>query len=158
MKTHYKRLVNPDYLGAYSIPPGEDLVVKIQSVSRELVTSTGGNKEELVVARLYGQKPLILNKTNMKSISNMFGPYIEDWFEKEIVLYATETKFGREMVECVRIRHRSTQKEMLSEERFDKALEAVKAGSYSKDKVRGKFKLTAAQEKRLEEAKVEEAA
>ena len=154
MKTHYKRLVNPDYFGAYSLPPGEGMTVKIKRVSREVVTSVGGKKEELVVAALEGQKPLILNRTNMKSISNMFGPYIEDWTDKEITLYATETRFGNEMVECVRIRHQSTQKEMLTDERFNKALEAVRIGRYTKDKMREKFQLTKVQNKILDEAKV----
>ena len=76
-KTHYKRLMNPDYIGAYSLNEGEDLTVVIAHVAREVITGTGGKKEECTVAHLKGQKPMILNSTNQKSIAKLYGPYIE---------------------------------------------------------------------------------
>ena len=50
MKTHWKRLENPNYIGAYSLDEGENRDVKITKVIRELVTGTGGKKEECTVA------------------------------------------------------------------------------------------------------------
>ncbi len=63
-KTHWKKLENPDYIGAYSLENGKDLIVTIDSVKRELVTGQGGKKEECTIAYLKGQKPFILNRTN----------------------------------------------------------------------------------------------
>ena len=40
-KTHWKKLSNPDYLGAYALDPGKDLIVTIQSVGEERVTGSG---------------------------------------------------------------------------------------------------------------------
>ena len=71
-KTHWKRLVNPNYIGVYSLDNGKDLIVTIDKVVREQVVSTGGKKEECTVAYLRGQKPLILNRTNAKSKRYMF--------------------------------------------------------------------------------------
>lgn len=103
-KTHWKKLVNPEYIGAYALE-GSDLTVSIDRVVRELVTGDGGKKEECTVAYLTNQKPLILNRTNSKIITKLYNsPYIEDWAGKKITLYPTVTKVAGEMVECLRIR------------------------------------------------------
>ena len=43
---HWKQMVNTDYLGAYALEDGQDMIVTIKSVGKELVTSVGGKKEE----------------------------------------------------------------------------------------------------------------
>ena len=37
-QTHWKKLINPDYIGAYALDPGKDLTVQISQVRREMVT------------------------------------------------------------------------------------------------------------------------
>jgi len=143
-KTHWKKLVNPDYIGAYSLNPGEDLTVTIRSVGRQMVAQAGGKKEECTVAQLVGQKPLILNATNSKTISKLYGPYIEDWAGKQITLYASMTQLKGEPVECLRIRDRVSKpaKQALSDERFARALASVKAGTFTKEALLNDFALT----------------
>ena len=46
MKTHWKKLTNPDFLGAYALNPDEDMIVTIKSVSEESFVGNGGKKEE----------------------------------------------------------------------------------------------------------------
>lgn len=119
-KTHWKKLVNPDYIGAYSLDDGKDLTVTVEKVVREMVTGDGGKKEECTVAYLKGQKPLILNRTNSKTITKLYNsPYIEDWTGKQITLYATTTRVAGETVECLRIRP-----QIPKEEDFTKEIEA----------------------------------
>ena len=77
-KTHWKQLMNPDYLGAYALPEGQDITVTIKFVQREEVTGEGGKKEMCTVAHIENNKPMILNVTNQKTIAKMYGPYIED--------------------------------------------------------------------------------
>ena len=104
-ETHWKKLINPDYLGAYSLEPGKDLVLTIRQVKREVITGTGGKQEECTVCHWQeNQKPMILNVTNMKTIAKMYGPYIENWAGKRVQIYASTTKFGGDTVECLRIR------------------------------------------------------
>lgn len=106
-KTHWKSLTNPNYLGGYSIPEGQDIIVTIDYVRREEVVGTGGKKEYEVVAHLKnGVLPFILNKTNMKTIQKLYkSPYIEDWGGRSIQVYFDPTvKFGRETVGGLRIR------------------------------------------------------
>lgn len=51
-KTHWKPLVNPNYLGVYSLPDGEDVTIIIESVTREMVVQAGGKKEECTTLRI----------------------------------------------------------------------------------------------------------
>lgn len=106
-KTHWKKMTNPNYMGDYSIPEGGDLIAIIDYVAQEKVTSVGGKTEIEVVAHFSdGNKPLILNKTNMKTIQKIYkSPYIEDWKGRAIQIYYDPTiKFGRETVGGLRIR------------------------------------------------------
>ena len=48
-QTHWKKLINPDYIGAYALDPGKDLTVQISLVRREMVTGADG--------RVYGCVP-----------------------------------------------------------------------------------------------------
>jgi len=102
-KTHWKKLVNPDYIGAYCIDT--DTTVRIISVGQEEVKGENGKKEICTVARLEGMKPFIINRTNAKTITKVYNtPYIEDWAGKLITIFPTTTKVAGEVVECLRIR------------------------------------------------------
>lgn len=153
-KTHWKLLINPDYIGAYYLPNGEDLTVTIDFVQREVITGTGGKKEECTVARLKGHKPFILNNTNSKTIAVLYGPFIEDWAGKQITLFATTTRMGGDTVECLRVRPVVAKRVIppITKDRFIKALAAIQAGTYTADELRSKFILSAEQGQALEAA------
>jgi len=154
-KTHWKRLMNPDYIGAYWLPEGEDATVTIDYVVREIITGTGGKKEECTVAHLKsGVKPFILNATNSKTIAKLYGPYIEDWHGKKITLFASTAKLAGDTVECLRIRPKVAEKVIkpISQERFTRAVEAIKADTYTAVQLRAGAALTEQQEVTLQEA------
>jgi hypothetical protein len=107
-KTHWKSLVNVNYLGAYSLMDGsepKDLNVKIAKVLREKVKGEGGKEEECTVAYIENNKPLIINRTNAKTITKLVGsPFIEDWVGKTVTIFVSKTKVAGETVDCLRIR------------------------------------------------------
>ena len=106
-KTHWKQLVNMDYIGAYALPDGNDLTLTIAKVAREVITGNSGRKEQCMVMYFKEQnyKPMILNRTNAKSIQALTGSaFVEDWVGKKVTLYASTTRFGGDVVECLRIR------------------------------------------------------
>lgn len=152
-KTHWKALVNPDYIGAYALPNGEDLTVTIKSVAREVVTMAGGKKEECTVVQLVNNKPFIINATNSKSIHRLYGPYIEEWVGKQITLHASTTKFGGELVECLRIRPEvaKPKKQTITDERLKKAIASIQDGNYTVEKLHDQFILNDEQLKTLDE-------
>jgi hypothetical protein len=152
--THWKLLIDPNYFGAYALPGGNDLTATIDRVERKQITLAGGKKEDHTIAHLVGLKPLILNVTNSKSIHKLYGPYIENWAGQQITLYASTTKMGPEIVECVRVRPTVTQPEKspISPARFAVAMQKVMDGSYPADKLRSGFALTPEQDSELTEA------
>ena len=105
--THWKKLTNPDYLGAYALQPNEDLVATIKSVANELVTGADGKKETCLVMRFTENvKPLVLNATNAKTITKLLKtPYIEEWAGRKIQLYVEKNvkAFG-DVVDAIRVR------------------------------------------------------
>lgn len=105
--THWKKLTNPDYLGAYALEPGQDLIVTIKSVANEVVTGTDGKKETCSVMHFTENvKPLVLNATNSKTITKLLKtPYIEQWSGRKIQLYVeTGIKAFGDIVDAIRVR------------------------------------------------------
>ena len=150
-KTHWKKLINPNYIGVYSLKNGEDLNVTIEKVVREQVVSTGGKKKECTVAYLIGQKPLILNRTNSKTITKLFNsPYIEDWVGKKITLFSSTTKLAGEIVECLRIRDIAPKLPDLkaNTEEFEKCKKGIKNG-YTIVQIKTRYSVSSEIEKLL---------
>ena len=105
--THWKKLSNPDYLGAYAFNPGQEIIATIRGVTNEVVTGTDGKKETCTVMYFVEEvKPLVLNATNSKTISKLLKtPYIEQWAGRKIQLYVEKgiKAFG-DIVDAVRVR------------------------------------------------------
>jgi hypothetical protein len=160
VKTHWKQLIDPRFVGVYALPNGEDMTVTIKYVQKETITMMGGKKEDHSLAYLVETKPLILNSTNSKTIEKLYGPYIEDWAGRKITLYASTTKLGSEMVECLRIRAKvpAEVKAALPGPRMNAALQAVREGKYSAESLRVKYALTPDQEASLAALELELAA
>jgi len=107
--THWKKLTNPNYVGAHDLQPGQELTVVIESVSNELVKMFDGKslkEETCIVAHFKGaKKPMIFNKTNCKIIARNFDtPYIEEWIGKTITIYAAKVKAFGEVTEALRVK------------------------------------------------------
>jgi len=105
-ETHWKKLINPDYLGAYSLDPGKDMVLTIKAVRKEMITGADGKKEECIVCYWQEeQKPMILNVTNCKMIAKLLKtPYIERWAGNRIQIGAEVVSAFGEKVEALRVR------------------------------------------------------
>jgi len=82
---------------------GAEPVVTIDRVTFEPV---GRQREMKAVLYFAGKdKGLVLNKTNATKISQLTGsPETDDWAGMRIKLFPTETEFGGESVECIRIK------------------------------------------------------
>ena len=103
-QTHVDLLFPSKYLRAADLK-GKDVALVVASVSREDIQMIGGKKEPRVIVRFERtEKMFVANRTNAKTIKAAFGPYTVNWIGKTIVLYPTTTKFGRDDVECIRVR------------------------------------------------------
>lgn len=103
----WKTFFNPDYLGAWAVDDGKDIVGTIASTGMEEVTGENGRKESCLVAHFREPNllPMILNRTNCKSIAKLAGSNDTDnWPGTAIQIYVTQTKLKGDMVDCLRIR------------------------------------------------------
>ena len=104
--THWKKLTNTDYIGAWDFQPNEIKTITITSVAKVPVKNQDGKDEPCIVAKLAETpKGFILNKTNCKLITKLLGtPHIEQWAGKKVQIYATKVRAFGEMVEAIRIK------------------------------------------------------
>lgn len=98
-------MMDKDYLYAFDLK-GKDQVVTIDRVSAGKLKN--GKKESKKPLCYFAgiKRPLALNATNCKTIANLFGNETDQWRGKRITIYPTETTFGSETVECIRVRPR----------------------------------------------------
>jgi hypothetical protein len=106
--THYKKLRNPDYMGAYCMPTdGSEIILTIKSVAVQQVANTEGKKSDCTV--VYWQepnwKPMILNAINSKVIAKVAkSPYIEKWVGVKVQIYTAKVKAFGDEHDALRIR------------------------------------------------------
>lgn len=131
--THWRKFYNPNYIGAYSMPSdGSNIILTIKNVTQEMVTGEGGKKEECMVAYFHeDSKPMILNRTNCKAITQAYGtPYIEDWAGKKVEIYVAKTKVAGTEVDALRILPKEPKLPELTKgsDAWNKAVAYVKKG------------------------------
>jgi hypothetical protein len=92
------------FVKAADLPQGGK-VVRIDRLEMEEV---GQGKDKEIKPVLYfknATKVLVLNSTNDEQIGKLLGSDDDrDWGGGKICLYPTVTKFGKDMVDCIRIR------------------------------------------------------
>lgn len=104
--THWKKLTNPNYIGAHDLQPGQEAKITIESVVKEMVKGADGQQTECIVAKIKGTKPLILNRTNCKIISKVLDtPYIEEWSGKQVLIYSAKVKAFGEVMDAIRVKN-----------------------------------------------------
>lgn len=159
MKTHWKKLDNPNYLGAYSLMDGEtkEITVTIEIVKNEEVKNERGSENCRVVyfkEKKVGNidmKPMILNTTNSKLIEKIHQtPYIEDWKGKQITIYVAKIKAFGDMLDALRIREKlPTLPELIpNSENWKQVITALKNG-FTIEQVKTKYSISKQNEKLL---------
>lgn len=159
-KTHWKKLYNPNYLGAYAFQPGEDKILTIAKVVRELVQGEEGRTDECTVAHFTtAEKPMIMNRTNQKTIEKIYEtPYVEDWIGKSIQVYVTKVRLKKDTVDGLRIRPEPPVQKLPPltprHEKWSGAVLALRVGSNNIEGIKKFFSLSQEMEaKLLDEAK-----
>ena len=102
--TDYRAMYDSDYLGHWDLN-GKDVTVTISKVEAGTLTGQGGRKARKPLVYFEGkEKAMALNKTNGKAIAAMYGSDTASWIGKRITIYPTQTQFGPETVDCIRVR------------------------------------------------------
>ena len=64
-------------------------------------------KEKQVRSRLFVEefdRPLVINRTNVKALIDLYGNDTADWIGEQFNLYVSETSFNGDTVRCLRVR------------------------------------------------------
>ncbi|WP_281512254.1 hypothetical protein [Mammaliicoccus vitulinus] len=120
---HWKNLSDYQYLGAYSLDGITDsITLTIKKITSERVTCEGGASENCIIAYFKETnvngvviKPMILNKTNCKTIEKLYHTGdVDKWSDKKIIVYATTTKFQRDILPCLRVKNELPKEEVFN--------------------------------------------
>ena len=106
----FMKIIDPNFINAELIgEPGAYIVVTIKDIDYREAFNKKTNQSEMRQALIFegDTKPLLLNKTNAKTLKRLFSPNEdkpENCVGHEIELYVERTKVGREMTTGIRIR------------------------------------------------------
>lgn len=151
MGIHWKELINPDYLGAYSLWDEKqskfiEKVVQIKSIANGEFIGGDGKKKVKPIAQIKGEKPMILNNTNLAILQKAFRtPDISFWLNKDIILTTEKIDaFGKVGVDVLRIHPKLPKLPDLNPEhpRWNGAKLAIKEGNTTIEKIKETFSLT----------------
>jgi len=145
--THWKRLENPTYLGSYDFQPNEERTVTVKDVKREMVKGQEGTEEHTIVYFVEAYKPMIMNATNSKMLTNLSGsPYVEKWIGTSFKLVVVKIKAFGEFMDALRIKSEKITKVLpelvLNSPNFDKVKEAIQSGKFTIEQVESKYKIS----------------
>jgi hypothetical protein len=87
---------------------GDELVVTIKGAERKTVGSEKVVKGVIFFEEL--ERGLVLNKTNSRTIAEMYGSDTDAWMGKKITIYRSETSFQGKVVPCIRVRENGHKK------------------------------------------------
>jgi hypothetical protein len=113
---HYELLFPSLYLRSADLLQ-RDVTLTIRQVDIEALHMQGGKSarkpilyfvETEAKAKREGveEKRVVLNKTNARTIADLYGNETDQWIGKRITLYAAKATFGRQTVDAIRVRER----------------------------------------------------
>ena len=145
--THWKKLQNPLYLGSYDFQPGEERIVTVKDVKREMVKGQEGTEEHTIVYFTENYKPMIMNATNSKMLTKLSeSPYVEKWIGTSFKLVIVKIKAFGEFIDALRIKSEKVVKTLpelvLDSPNFIKVKDAIKNGKATIEQVETKYKLS----------------
>lgn len=103
--SHFKEFFDSQWIGVWSLGDA-DRVVTITKVEKGEVGGQQGRKKDRKAIIHFAEfdEPMACNITNAKQIAKLHGNDPYQWVGKRITLYPTTTQFGRDTVECIRVR------------------------------------------------------
>ena len=111
----FESMFDSNYLRWFHLPE-TGLLVEIVRVDPKVEMQLPGQREKqykpvlhykVVAGEVDKPRPLVLNKTNAKLIASICGRDVSKWIGSQVVFYQSETRLGREKVQCVRVRSKS---------------------------------------------------
>lgn len=153
MKTHFKKLKNPDYLGSWDLADEngnfKNKVVTITDTKKQMVHDGKGGQEECITVHYKECKPMIMNSTNLKTIYKTLGtPYVEDWVGKKIELEVQKVRAFGEVHDALRVVKTNLELDP-KHPKWNGAKSAIKAGTVTIEAIKKQYTISLENEKLL---------
>ena len=142
--SHYREIMPSPYLGAWDL--NGDTVVTITKVPyRKKISELQG--AEKVIIELEGMKPMMANATNMKTIAKVLeSDDHTTWVGKQVTLGVSKVKSVQDgdMVDAIRVRREKpvAKKAKIPADQWENALNAVKNGTWTAERLKAERDLT----------------
>ena len=158
MKTHFKKMQDPNYLGSWDLMDDngnvKDVTLTIKCVEKRKVFDGKGGSEDLPVLVFTDVKikPMVMNATNLKAVAKVTGSnFIEDWSGFKVKITVKKVKAFGDVHDALRISEEIVTLPELNPQhaRWEGAKTALKAGNVTVEQIRKTYKLTEANEKLL---------
>jgi hypothetical protein len=137
------------YLGSWDLEVDgkyEPRVVTIEKIYQDVMVGEMGKEDKVFVKLAEFQKSMVANRTNFKRLETFFGSFdFNDYIGKQIVLGVEKVKSPQGMTDALRFSTRplpKKEKPTITDERFDKALQAIADGKTTAEKLIADFSLT----------------
>lgn len=102
----YRRFMDKNYLGAWDVPDDGDLILTIDRAARDDVKNERGTERKLTIHFVEDYKPMILNATNAKAISEACGSTkVETWAGQRIAIYTQKVSAFGGTTDALRVRN-----------------------------------------------------
>lgn len=153
MKTHYKKLRNPDYLGSWDLMDvngqTKNITVTIKEIKKQMIHDGKGGQSECIVLFFNECKPMIMNATNLKVTAKvMTSNYVEDWIGKKIEIGTDKVKAFGEIYDALRIAKISLDLNPMHP-KWNGAKKAIKDQTVTIDQIKKQYTITIENEKLL---------
>jgi hypothetical protein len=127
--THWKQLTNPDYFGSHDLFESDnqyrEIIVTLVTVEKKAVPGADGKKSDCIVATTKETKPIILNKTNCKTITRLLGtPAIESWAGQQVKIGVDKVKAFGDVTDALRVRNEKVSTKAPQD--YSKQIEAIR--------------------------------
>jgi hypothetical protein len=76
----------------------------VKTTIRDVVSEQIGGDRKLIMYFKGKEKGMVLNKTNARTIGDVFGDDTDDWIDKQIEVFAMKVDFQGRMVDGLRVR------------------------------------------------------
>jgi len=108
--THWKKMVNSQWLGSWDLDEGKEVLLTIDRIEQEEVQNSTGKPELCPIAYFKDvPKGMVLNRTNMKQIEKIAeSPYIEKWLGVQVQIGISEVSAFGQTILALRIRNKKT--------------------------------------------------
>lgn len=145
------------YLGAWDLEVNgkyEPKVVTIDRIYQDTMVGEMGKEDKVFVKLKEFQKAMVCNRTNFKRLETFFGSFNpDDYIGKQINLTTEKVKSPQGLVDALRFSTRPiVQKAKAQLTKLDAAVDSIKNGRSTFEKIAEAYELTPDQVKALKDA------